>query len=510
MSEKNLSESEWKKFAKSRDLKDTLFIKALIALEKARSPDDALAALDDIGKQAEALRKSAKADKELTAYLDGVDKSLDKERKLNRAALKEAEASEDEEEESPALLTTKMLPLVRQVKKGDEMQVLLASTGKEVAVLLSRRSISPSRRKLMTEYLNSGAPKFIAGTCIFEENAYTFVVKTQAAGLAKRVKAALLKQVELRLKVRVRGEDPNDVDDDGEEDTQEESVATTSGKPANARAPAVASERPAAAQGNAENLEALYAKRMAALQPRLLAAIRANGATASKLRAVAEFAQEKATAGGFKAALQALESAEALLKQESAASPSASAGSDEFKARLLMLMPELKNAVAAGGLLASRVKQLTDEASALARDGDFKAALARLEELPKVQAYVRKEEVDRRLQAELKQVHQARRAELLGQWKKAGAESGALLSRLVAAIKESEHEEADEAAKEVDLILARLSETPDSLARVHALVDFLLTDEILADAEEDNIYDIKIDIRRPLLEILFELEEVER
>ena len=218
MSEKNLSESEWKKFAKGRDLKDALFVKALIALEKARSPEDALSALDDLEKQADALRKSAKADKELTAYLDGVDKSLDKERKLNKTALKEAESAEDEEDESPALLTSKMVPLVRQVKKGDEMQVLLANTGKEVAVLLSRRSISPSRRKLMTEYLNSGAPKFIAGTCIFEENAYTFVVKTQAAGLAKRIKAALLKQVDLRLKVRVRGEDPDDVDDDGEED----------------------------------------------------------------------------------------------------------------------------------------------------------------------------------------------------------------------------------------------------------------------------------------------------
>lgn len=82
--------------------------------------------------------------------------------------------------------------------------------------MLSRRPISPSGRKLLTDYLGHGSPRFFPGICLFEANAYTFVVKTQAAGLAKKIKAALLKQIELRLKVRVRGEDPNDVDDDGD------------------------------------------------------------------------------------------------------------------------------------------------------------------------------------------------------------------------------------------------------------------------------------------------------
>ena len=308
MSEKNLSESEWKKFAKSRDLKDAALVKALTALEKARSPADALAVLDEIEKQADSLRKSTKGDKELTAYLDGVDKALDKERKLNKAALKEAEASEDEEEESPALLTSKMISLVRQVKKGDEMQVLLANTGKEMAVLLSRRSISPSRRKLMTDYLGGGTPKFVFGICIFEENAYTFVVKTQAAGLAKKIKAALLAQVELRLKVRVRGEDPNDIDDDGGPAEDEAVAGQAEGTNAEKMQPTAP-----VAQAPADPLKGQYEKRMAALMPRILEALKARQGDATKIRAVAEFASEKSAGGNYKAALAALDALEKLM-----------------------------------------------------------------------------------------------------------------------------------------------------------------------------------------------------
>ncbi len=167
MSEKNLSEAEWKKFAKGRELKDAALVKALAALDKAKTPEQALAALEDLEKQSDTLRKGAKGDKELGKYLDDLDKSLDKERKSQDAEAKklakEAAAKDsggDEEEESPVLLTAKMVPLIRQVKKGEEMQVLLANTGKEVAVMLSRRAISPSKRKLLSDYLDAGTPKY--------------------------------------------------------------------------------------------------------------------------------------------------------------------------------------------------------------------------------------------------------------------------------------------------------------------------------------------------------------
>nr|WP_316643653.1 hypothetical protein [uncultured Roseateles sp.] len=221
MSDKTLTEAEWKKFAKGRSLKDAALLKAMTELDKAKTPEDQLSALDDIEKQSELLRKANKADKEVTGYLDDLDKALVKERKLAEAdakkAAKEAEQEEDEEEESPTLLTTKMVPLLRDVPKGVVLQVMIASVGKDCVVLVSRKPIGPPRRKLLTAELGTtSGVKFVTGECLFEANAHTFVLLTQAAGMAKKIKEALLKQTGQRYKIRVRGEDPNDIDDDGE------------------------------------------------------------------------------------------------------------------------------------------------------------------------------------------------------------------------------------------------------------------------------------------------------
>ncbi|MDY0744408.1 hypothetical protein SNE35_07815 [Paucibacter sp. R3-3] len=217
MTDKYLSELEWKKFAKGKGLKDAALIKAFAALESAKAPAQQLEALAEIEKQADILRKADKSNKELQTWLGSLDKDLDKQRKLSQFEAKKAEATA-EEEDSPAALTTQMVPLLRQVAKGGEFPVVLASTGAKVAVLVAKRSIAPSRRKLLTDYLGvTGGVKFIAGHCLFEQNAHTFVLATQAAGMAKKIKAALLEQTNLRFKVRVRGEDPADIDDDGDE-----------------------------------------------------------------------------------------------------------------------------------------------------------------------------------------------------------------------------------------------------------------------------------------------------
>jgi len=218
VSDKTLTEAEWKKFAKGRSLKDAALLKAMAELDKAKTPEDQLSALDDIEKQSELLRKASKADKEITGYLDDLDKALVKERKLAEAGAKKAAAEEeDEEEESPTLLTTKMVPLLREVPKGAVLQAMIASVGKDSVVLVSRKPIGPPRRKLLTAELGTtSGVKFVTGECLFEANAHTFVLLTQAAGMAKKIKEALLKQTGQRYKIRVRGEDPNDIDDDGE------------------------------------------------------------------------------------------------------------------------------------------------------------------------------------------------------------------------------------------------------------------------------------------------------
>ena len=226
VSDKQLTEQEWKKFAKGKNLKDAALVKAMAELDKAKAPDAQLEALAEIEKQADLLRKANKADKDITAYLDDIDKALGKERKLAEAEAKKAaaqESSESEDEEEPAQLAVRMVPLMKAVAKGEVLHAMIATEGKEAAVMVSRKSLGAPQRKLLTTALGTtSGVKFIAGECIWEANAHTFVVQSAAAGLARKLREALFKQTQQRFKVRVRGEDPNDVDEDGEPAPQDE------------------------------------------------------------------------------------------------------------------------------------------------------------------------------------------------------------------------------------------------------------------------------------------------
>ncbi len=319
MSDKHLSVPEWKKkFAKGHELKDAPLLKALAAFESAKDAEARLAALDEIEKQAELLHKASKADKEVTAYLDEARKAAAKERRLAEA---EVEAAEDEEEDSPALLTTALLPLLRQVRKGAAMKAMVALAGKGTAVLLAKRSIAPARRKLLQEYLGGGAAKFATGECVWEENAHTFVLQTAAAGLAKKIRAALLEQTNMRVKVRVRGESPDDIDDDGEAPEHEEEEAN--GAPA---AAAAAASEPAPAQAAHDTHEAdaaAFNARLAALMPRIKDALTAAGPSAGALKSKISDAGTAARSKDFVRAGALLDEAEKLTAGSGAATTAA-------------------------------------------------------------------------------------------------------------------------------------------------------------------------------------------
>lgn len=234
MADKHLTELEWKKFSKGKDLKDGPLAKALAALEKGSSGgEDPVEALEEVERQSQALRKSAKGDKTVAAYLDELDDTLGKRLQAARSAAKMRAAkgstkggdkdkgdAAEEAEDSPAALTTGLVPLLRQVQKGTTLHaMILTDGGKATAVMLARREIAATRSKLLKEYLGISAAKPpILGQCLFEANLITFVVPTEVAGMAKKIKAALLAQTEMRWKVRVRGLDPNVVDEDDEGD----------------------------------------------------------------------------------------------------------------------------------------------------------------------------------------------------------------------------------------------------------------------------------------------------
>jgi hypothetical protein len=105
----------------------------------------------------------------------------------------------------PAPLGTKMAPLLRELERGGSMPALVATAGRETAVLVSRQAIAKPGRDLLGEYLkSSGTPRFQPGECLFEDGVLTFVLSAPADGLDKRLTSALLKQLGKRTTVRVR------------------------------------------------------------------------------------------------------------------------------------------------------------------------------------------------------------------------------------------------------------------------------------------------------------------
>lgn len=383
---KHIGEAHWKACTKKLklELDDKALLKALAAFDKtdATRPELRSQALDDVlseaRKQTVALAKEKKelGDKlfaevkgKLQELMEGTEKLL----KETRAAL-EAAKEEDDEADSPVLLTSKMLPLIRELRKGEiTMHALIGTAGKETAVLIRRRPIAPSMRKLIGEALDArGAIKYIPADCVFENKALTFIVKTQAAGLAKRLKAALLAQTELRLKVRVRGEDPGDVDEDGDDDGEEASAAEGQ-QAAKVQAP------PA---GEQTGEPPAFTQMHKSVSAKLQAALQTSHPELAKLKALSGYVSEKVGARDYVAATKALELLDKMLGTAAAArGPEAGDAGTAFKARLTALIPRLRQAQSDGSPGAQEAHLKAHEAGVFAGKRDFAQASGLLDQI---------------------------------------------------------------------------------------------------------------------------------
>jgi hypothetical protein len=239
---KLLSDDGWKDIASKTKIKDNGLLKVLAEHKRLdeEKHDDVLESLDQILKLAGQLKKAKDVAGASAAlkYVGELSDAAESERRLVLKAKVEAdkkskaevearkqeerkgskeEGEDKEEEEASELLTTKMLPLLRMVNKGETMHTLVATTGKQTVVMLSRKPISPAKRKLLADELGgAGGIKYIVGHCVREQGMTTFALKTQAAGMAKKLKLALLAQTGLRVKLRCRGED-GETDEDLDE-----------------------------------------------------------------------------------------------------------------------------------------------------------------------------------------------------------------------------------------------------------------------------------------------------
>ena len=188
-------------------LDDALGLAARLQKDKKMAPA-AGKYLDELTTAAESLvREIGKA----KAQADKAAKAKAEADKKKQAASEKDADDDDEDAQTSDLLTTKLKPLLREVAKCQKMHALLAKSGKQVAVMLSRKPIPPARRKILADELGGGSTKYYPGHCVLEAGATTFVLKAEVACMSKLIKAALLDQTGHRLsKVRCRGEDGDD------------------------------------------------------------------------------------------------------------------------------------------------------------------------------------------------------------------------------------------------------------------------------------------------------------
>ena len=245
---KSLSDAGWKDIVAKHKLKDNGLLKVLEKLKRCDDDehDDASRALDEASRLAAQLKKdktvsaappAARYITELISAADASQRDIAKakaeaEKKAKALAGKKAaeaarqDEEDDDEVESPELLTTKLKPLLKLVSQGETMHALVARSGARVVVMLSRKPIPTSRRKMLQEQLGGGSTKYFPGQCRLEQGATTFVLNAEVAGLSKLVKAALLEQTGLRVnKLKCRGDDGDDQDDDEGAETPEAGAA---------------------------------------------------------------------------------------------------------------------------------------------------------------------------------------------------------------------------------------------------------------------------------------------
>lgn len=383
MAEK-LTELSWVAFTKSeltnderKQLDTAAFVKALAALDKQGEdkPAPRLQALEDvveqIKKQVVALARIKKAlgDKTFKAIKDKLDGLLDaaeKQQKTLQAKVaadkSKADEGDDEEASTPALLSTKMVPLLRELRKGEaRMHALVCTAGARTAVLIMRKPIATSRRALLAEAVDAkGGMKYIAGECLFEKASKTLVfeLKGPAGGLAKRLREALLAQVGLRLKVKVRGEGGEDVHGEDEGDDAD-------------TVPPPPSAAPTPAPGDAG---AAFKARLTGLLPRFKDAVAAGSGSAGEVKLKLSEAGVLAGKKEFERANRLLDEAQALLEAPGVAPPGWRQRQADVEARYLeLLTTQPANASALRAAMAA--------VSAAAGQDDYTRAAAALEKV---------------------------------------------------------------------------------------------------------------------------------
>jgi hypothetical protein len=309
-----LSASIWSSYAKKSklELDDGALLKALARFDKTddTKPEPRQEALKEVIEQIKKLlpvllkKKKELGDKPLNETKDKLNALLDAAEVLHKQTLQAQATSSaaDDDADSSTLMTSAMVPLIRQLLKGEvQMHALIARTSKKVAVLIRRRPISPSYRKILAQYLlETSGIKYIAAECAGESGQLRFLLDTSPSGLSKKLRLAIFEQTGLRTKVIAQFEDEAETDSDSED------VGTTEGK-----------------QDSKTESDpgANFKTRLIDLLPRIKSAATANHPAAQDIKLKTSEAGVLAGKKDFPRANQRLDEVEALLIKSQATDP---------------------------------------------------------------------------------------------------------------------------------------------------------------------------------------------
>jgi hypothetical protein len=299
MSDKFLTEREWKNFAKGQTYKADLLSKALVALanaDKAGAPAQ-LKALSEVEKQSDILLKAHKVDKALVNYLGELSKAAAKARKeaeQAQQAQKDAAArqnkDEDDEDDHALLDPGKLLTQLNLCKRDPERKVQFGfvDAKDERAATLALSPRVAGRKLFSLLQTATGVKTGAFGLAWLDGTVLMLQLDKPLSGLVKKVRAPV-KACGFRITKAVLW------NADGSVFEQDEDGAP------------VVSEQPS------DDLAAAFKSRLAALVPKVQAAAAAGHPAAKditlKVREAGASAQKKA----FGEAHALLDDAEALM-----------------------------------------------------------------------------------------------------------------------------------------------------------------------------------------------------
>ena len=403
MAEK-ISESLWKAFTKKHklELDDKDLLKALARFDKTdeHKPEPRLEALQELAKEvpkqvvALVKRKKELGDKTFGLIKDELYALLEEAETLQKATKaskdKDEEGEEDEDSAASALVNPKVLlrqlTLCRQDPERTVKFAFVDGNGKDQPAMLAVHPRMSARTLFTKLQVAAGVKTGAYGSAWVDGTSLMLQLDKPLSGLVKKVRPAVKASGFKIAKAVIWNADGTVFEQD---DLPDEAAVDAAAQPAALGAPGTPGEPTLAAGPTAPpQPSAIYEAKRAALLPQVTKASANGSGNAAKLQRLLEFASGKAESKDFLGAVAALKQIEQLLADPTVASLT-SATSDKngkvevgvaFKARMLALIPAMKEARAAGRPNALEASSKATEAGMAAGKGDFARAQALLDE----------------------------------------------------------------------------------------------------------------------------------